>query len=206
MVIYLKPVVVILALGFSLLGCTTDNSQSDASTDDAESPISSLEEDCTNYRNAFASNNEYGILNTEYNAKFPFLNDYDFREKLRVWDFSTALPGEFDAATHKAEKLYLMGEEPMPKNLKKRITTLEPLTDAEKDWIAERVLWENKLELARLSTTNSDETAAGVWPKIQNEDLKAVLKEIANLPMDEESGLKRYRAFISADSICDANQ
>lgn len=200
-----KPFIVTLVSAFVLLGCTTDNSQPDASAEDATTLVSSLEDDCSKYRNAFASNNEFGILLKEYNAKFPFLNDYDFKEKLFVWDNSTGLIDEYDSASHEAEKSYLMGEGPIPKSLKKRITKLEPFTDAEKDWIAERVIWSNKIGLAQLSTTNSGETAAALWPEIQNDDLKEVLKDIAGLPMNDESGVKRARAFISADSICNFN-
>lgn len=203
---YLKPAIAMFGLGHVLFGCASPTSQPATSTVDSSAMASSLQDDCTKYWEAFAANNEYRTLVNEYTSKFPFLNEYEFKEKLYVWDYSTGTADEYDSTIHEAEESYLMGEGPIPESLKGQITTIEPFTDAEKEWIAERSLWENKLNAARLTTTNTDEIAANLWPKIENKDLKDVLKQISNLSSTEESGIARTNAFISADSICEINQ
>ena len=197
-----KYVLALLGLGFSLFGCSAQDSQTGTSVESSSVTTSSLEQDCARYLTAYASNNIYGALVEEYNTKFPFLDDSGFKEKLYVWDFSTGTAEDYDQAIHEAQKSYLVGDRPLPKSLKHRIMKVEPFTDAEKGWLSERTLWENKLSLARLRTTHSDQLAAALWPLIQDEDLKGVLKQIADLDSTEESGDIRTQAFIAGDTIC----
>jgi hypothetical protein len=156
---------------------------------------SAQSDDCASYRAIKDPYDAYISLLEEYKAKYPFVFDLTFKEKVHLYDHGWG--STYRPKLHDLEVQYLMGQGPIPDSIKDSIKPPEPFSELELDWLAHRSEWEGRLDFARNDYWSLQSELAALWPHIENSDLKEILKSVALAKPNDWT-----RELVSADSIC----